>query len=416
MQSRRCANRLPSCKAVGRAMSPRGARLAAVLTVLAFAVGLPCQTTWIVDANNGPGTNFTDLPPAVQAAAPGDTIIVRGNGIFTGGTISKGVQIVGEGVVVPLGIAIPVLTLPFQIDSIPPGETLVLSNVRFQNLVILKIEINNCAGAVVFNDVAFRNGYFSFDNCASVWLDSCDLHPAYGPTTFKNSSVLIQNTDIIAELFGVSDRAIYSENSHLRIVDSHIKGPPDFNQVTWVGIYCGGTTIEVAGTSIIEGGFDIPTQWQACGIKFFWCGTNPSTVIVAPTATIKKDCSFLLPPNCHTRTDRPIPALAATTLDPPNPLVISHYGHPSSLQFLFYGAPASTPITLPFGDIWLAPPLTNILVGYLGIVSLGPTGSATTTWTVPPTIPRGQPFAIQAVELKTNGTFETTIPGITLRQ
>ena len=35
------------------------------------------QTIWIVDAANGPGTNFTDLPPAVAAASNGDTIIVR---------------------------------------------------------------------------------------------------------------------------------------------------------------------------------------------------------------------------------------------------------------------------------------------------------------------------------------------------
>src|SRR5262245_55774126 len=44
--------------------------------LLAIVLAVP-QTTWIVDANNGPGTNFTDLPPAVTAAASGDTIFVR---------------------------------------------------------------------------------------------------------------------------------------------------------------------------------------------------------------------------------------------------------------------------------------------------------------------------------------------------
>src|SRR5215510_991412 len=34
-------------------------------------------TIWIVDAANGPGTNFTSLPAAVAAAASGDTLIVR---------------------------------------------------------------------------------------------------------------------------------------------------------------------------------------------------------------------------------------------------------------------------------------------------------------------------------------------------
>ena len=35
------------------------------------------QTIWIVDTANGPGTNFTDLPPSVVAAAHADALIVR---------------------------------------------------------------------------------------------------------------------------------------------------------------------------------------------------------------------------------------------------------------------------------------------------------------------------------------------------
>ena len=41
--------------------------------VLAFAL----PTIWIVDANSGPGTHFTDLPVAVLVAQSGDTILVR---------------------------------------------------------------------------------------------------------------------------------------------------------------------------------------------------------------------------------------------------------------------------------------------------------------------------------------------------
>src|SRR5262245_51382709 len=35
------------------------------------------QSPWVVDSEGRPGTNFTDLPAAVAAAAPGDTILVR---------------------------------------------------------------------------------------------------------------------------------------------------------------------------------------------------------------------------------------------------------------------------------------------------------------------------------------------------
>ena len=33
--------------------------------------------TWIVDAQSGPGTNFVDLPPALQVAQDGDTVLVE---------------------------------------------------------------------------------------------------------------------------------------------------------------------------------------------------------------------------------------------------------------------------------------------------------------------------------------------------
>ncbi len=53
----------------------------------------PAQKTWIVDAFNGPGTHFTDLPPAVQAAAPGDHVVVRTSapgGTYTAPMIARG--------------------------------------------------------------------------------------------------------------------------------------------------------------------------------------------------------------------------------------------------------------------------------------------------------------------------------------
>jgi hypothetical protein len=46
--------------------------LAFLLTSVAAA-----QRTWVVDSMGGIGSHFTDLPPAIAAAARGDTILVR---------------------------------------------------------------------------------------------------------------------------------------------------------------------------------------------------------------------------------------------------------------------------------------------------------------------------------------------------
>jgi hypothetical protein len=50
----------------------------------------------IVDAANGGGTHFLDIPPAVAAAQPGDTIRVRA-GTYNGFTLNIGISVVAEG-------------------------------------------------------------------------------------------------------------------------------------------------------------------------------------------------------------------------------------------------------------------------------------------------------------------------------
>ncbi len=57
-------------------------------------------TTWIVDAAGGPGVHFTDIPPAVAAAADGDTILVRpitGSSGYSGFSTGKALTMLGDG-------------------------------------------------------------------------------------------------------------------------------------------------------------------------------------------------------------------------------------------------------------------------------------------------------------------------------
>ncbi|HEX6811138.1 MAG TPA: hypothetical protein VF384_05920 [Planctomycetota bacterium] len=94
---------------------------------LVLACVLP--TTWIVDANSGPGTHFTDLPAAVAAAQSGDTILVR-PGIYTAFSVSgKALTIRGAGqnttvIDLPTGHA---THSHLTIEATPSGETFFLS-------------------------------------------------------------------------------------------------------------------------------------------------------------------------------------------------------------------------------------------------------------------------------------------------
>ncbi len=64
----------------------------AVLSLSTAGTGIAQSRTWLVDAAGGAGVDFSDLPPAVAAAAPGDVILVR-SGDYLGFTTSKGVRI-----------------------------------------------------------------------------------------------------------------------------------------------------------------------------------------------------------------------------------------------------------------------------------------------------------------------------------
>ena len=91
-------------------------------------------TIWIVDAANGPGTNFVDLPPAIAAAASGDTIIVRAGNYSAFNVSGKALTIRGAGAaaahVFGLGPGAP-SNLGTTIDTVPAGSTFYVSGLSF---------------------------------------------------------------------------------------------------------------------------------------------------------------------------------------------------------------------------------------------------------------------------------------------
>ena len=98
-----------------------------VLTVLV-------PTIWIVDAANGPGTSFTDLPAAVAAASSGDTILVRAGSYSAFNVAGKALTIRGAGTTSTfVNLPAPPGSPSEQsvIDVVPAGAVFYVSGMAF---------------------------------------------------------------------------------------------------------------------------------------------------------------------------------------------------------------------------------------------------------------------------------------------
>jgi hypothetical protein len=125
-------NQEDSVNALARKLSSTGLR-----SVLATAllVGTASATTYVVDANGG--FDFTDIPPAIAAASPGDVILVH-PGSYSGFTLNIGLSIVGTAGVQTRGITV----------SVASGPRVALSSFH-----CLSLSVTSCAVPVIANDL-----------------------------------------------------------------------------------------------------------------------------------------------------------------------------------------------------------------------------------------------------------------------
>ena len=91
---------------------------------LALAVGTAAQSVWIVDSSLGPGTDFTIIQGAIQAAAPGDVILVR-PGDYGNFLVNKGVKLMAEP-----GAPAPVISGICRVTGVPGGQSAVISGLE----------------------------------------------------------------------------------------------------------------------------------------------------------------------------------------------------------------------------------------------------------------------------------------------
>lgn len=151
------------------------ATLAAVTTAQARVI--------VVDAQSRPGTHFTTVQAAVDAATHGDLIAVRA-GWYEEFTADKGVAILAEP-----GTTIAPRTIAgrpaIHIDGLPAGTRFTLQNVGIRDAFSGGILATDCDGEIVLENVSGRlqgawmwatsTPFMSADNAARIVLSRCHL-------------------------------------------------------------------------------------------------------------------------------------------------------------------------------------------------------------------------------------------------
>lgn len=140
-----------------------GLRLVVPLS-LAWSPALAQGKVWVVDDSGGPGVDFTDLPPAIAAASPGDVLLLR-SGSYSKPVVSKGLTLQAD-----QGATVTVPSL--RVELVPAGERVAVLGLRGAHAMV-----SGCAGKVWIEGCRFETlssgaagGAVSVFDCADVVL------------------------------------------------------------------------------------------------------------------------------------------------------------------------------------------------------------------------------------------------------
>ncbi len=171
----------------------------AICVAIASSEIAPAQRTWIVDAANGAGTDFTDLPPALTAAADGDTILVRA-GTYAVGTTGKALRMVGIGTPV---IRAATQREAFIVRGLPAGRTFVMQGFALDGQPRVSpfdpppeapLQIDQCQGLVHLAAITIQEpktflSVIEVEQSAAVTMLDCQLMPGLLATDARVSAV-----------------------------------------------------------------------------------------------------------------------------------------------------------------------------------------------------------------------------------
>lgn len=367
------------------------------------AACLPAQATLVVDLLNRPGTQYLDLPTAVQASAPGDVVLVRYVdpvvAQYTAPTITHALTLIGTG-------GQPGLTGNLQIETLPAGQHVEVRDFQLAPFALANpglncsFEIRANHGTVHVHNVdrislATSNSatnLWRITNCDLVTLSYCSVEMvgANGTLVIKDTPQVTLHASVLQNFPGTQMPTLSVDNAGLVLSDTTIVGSG--NGIDGVAIaMTNAARVQIAGPTS-----SIVAMAGGAAIR----GLAPGCTVAAGNGAL------LGPVTGVTLQQQSIPALAGRiTLT--NQVQLTMYGDPLGIGVFAVGAPLPTPATLFGGPLWLDP----FQSGVADLIAFDLAGRGTWQLQLPPT-PAGFGAWLQGATVGIANTFRLTPPAV----
>lgn len=243
------------------------------LLTLVLAAPLAAQRTWVVEQVAGPGVDFTDIPPAVAAAAAGDRIVVRGSTLLAP-TYSS--FVVGK----PLDIEATqgASVYFFRVENLTAGQVARVAGFRceprpYYPLVDECVLVRNCAGTVLLANL-------------NIWNRTGENQPGFAVR--DAAAVAIQGCAATGRSAGLTSGgpALMVERSGVSITASTLNGGNGGGSASNAAGYNGGNGIDVYASSVYVASSTLQGGAGGYGWAFSGNGGAAAAVAASPASPV----------------------------------------------------------------------------------------------------------------------------------